>query len=210
MRLILGCFLTLLVAVQSHADFVFKLSDTNVNAGSPNVRDLFISAAPGDGFQALSYVEFNASAALGAGNSAISGFTLDGGFGTNFLYGTSSVSLSSGVLSARLYSTGTLGAPTSGNQVRLGSLAFNGGSLGNVTALTFSDPGVVSLASSGGNNAIAIVGGAGSPIDSQVFGVPQNVLNITAVPEPTSFALLSLVGVGGAAWRLRKRSRATK
>jgi hypothetical protein len=181
--------------------FSFTLGNPTGVEGTSITRSLFISALPGDGFTSLQQAEFNLSVGAGA---TISSFSIDPTMTGSFVFTPASTAVITGGgtgLTGRLYSS-TAGTASVSNGVKLGDLTLALGTPGNVN-LTFLDPGP-SPSNPGGNNVSVNLG---SPIDTQVFGSPQNVIgvSITAVPEPTSLVLLSLVGIGGAAWRLRKR-----
>ena len=205
---------TLLLLQQSAmADYMFSLELPTYNsslAGTTVNQDLFLVATTPNELVSAGTTQFNLNAASGAGNTKITGFTRDTAFGTNLAGSISNHTVTANGVEVRLY---TNAAPAASNRVRLGSVQFQLGNAGSATALTFVDPGPLPGTPSG-NNVVARVPGVPpndrtEVLDSFVFSPANSSFsaNVAAVPEPSSFALLTL-GVLGMASRRRRRPAA--
>ena len=171
---------------QTFAGLMFTISNPEGNSGDTITRDLFITALAGDGFSSLTQAEFNLTASAGA---TITNFTIDSAMTGNTMFFPQSTAVITGGgtgLAGLLYAN-SAATPAVSNQVKLGQITLALGNVGTAT-LTFSDPGATFTSPSGNNVNI------NSPfrnVDNEVFGAPQNIVNvsITAVPEPSSMLL---------------------
>jgi hypothetical protein len=191
MRLLLVLALATMLQTSAIASFSFVIdlpTEFDLSqAGTTVSRDVFLAAAPADNFVSANTVEFNLDAAQAPGNTTITGFSIDNAnFPGGLFTGPSSATLTATGVNARLYSNGT---PSVANQIRLGSVSLLLGTGGNSTQLTFSDPGATAQSPSGNN--VNVFAPLQTNIDSQVFPSFANV-NVSAVPEPSSLALLGL------------------
>ena len=210
MRVACLFFALCLLPAGVRAEYMFQLdiptSYASGLAGATVTQDLFLVASGTDNLNSAGQTEFNLNGETGSGKTKITSFTADSQFpGIPPFFTTSSTLTPTGV-QVRLYTTG---APATLNRVRLGSIEMLLGGTGSTTAFTFSDPGVSSTAPFGENVIISPTSGTYTTIDSMVFSGSSAGFsaNVAAVPEPSSFALLTL-GVLGMASRRRRRPAA--
>lgn len=88
-------------------------------------------------------------------------------------------------------------------RINVGSVTFNSGASLGTTQIAFTDP------SPGGFSNVTLLFGPGSPgtaadMDSVVFA-GSSPISVTAVPEPSSMALVAVVGAGLFAARRRRK-----
>jgi PEP-CTERM motif len=167
---------------------------SNLNPGQTVTTGVYVTATAPDVLNVLSGANFVLTGT--GGNTTMTTFT------SSNLFGTNPGSPAGNVLNHA--ATSGFAAPVA-NRVRIGDLSFLAGSLGSVTTFSFSDPN----STPGVDNMFATINGTGAAqsIDSLVFAGPSSVtFSVTAVPEPSSIALLAVSGIGAIAVR-RYRNR---
>jgi len=195
---LLGFLAAMVSAGSTQAAFVFEISPlTSVGVGQTLSTDIFVTATGATdiaAFASLGSMSFNLS---GTGSSVtISSWTKNAAFNLGAVSGVpSGTTLNQGL-------TLNLGgvAAVSG-RVRLGTINFLGNTVGN-TVFSFIDPSPAPA----DNVSYLTPLGASVSLDSQVFSAPSS-FTVTAVPEPSTFFLIGLVGAGSFAFR---RFRKTK
>lgn len=173
----------------------FDNQNTTANIGSTASVAVILEETAGTSF--FNEGTFSASFSITNSNSSVASIT---SFTPNALLNSSPIinvgpTGGSFVISAPVFGTGVTGA-----QRTLGTLAFNVASEGTTNFQLGLHP---------GNNISELSFGSFptfTPIDLNSGSVPVTFQtgSITAVPEPTSMALVAVAGAGLAGWRLRR------
>lgn len=188
----LGLLAVLVMASTSQAGFIFELEQPNytgLNPGQTVTTNLFVRATAGEAFQSLNGVAFNLVGT--GGNTTIASFTRNPAWLTGSNGTPSGSTLNQGSLSGFV-------APDGTGRALVGSLSFTVGSALSNTTFQFIDPQAAPV-----TNVSGFIGGVSTSLDSQVFASPS--VSFSAVPEPSSFGLLSLVGLGFVRSRFRRK-----
>lgn len=213
MRLFRVMILVLGMAVGSSAQagFLFQLDAPSFVLASPGVvsTGIYVTATGADvaTFNNVRSISFNL---VGSGG----GTTITSWVPNPATFPTGTVATIPNPPTSSLLQTSQIdlfGIPTGGS-VRIGTLNFNVAA-GTTTTFQFNDPNPPPVGNPNGGIANVLVFNGGTPIsiDTQVFASPTIGFSVTAVPEPSSIALLALVGAGGlVAHRIRKKKQIIK
>jgi len=190
---VVGLLWLLTISSQVQAGFIFEFDQpnyTDLTAGSTLTTNLYVRATAGEAFTALQGVSFNMVGS--GGDTTIASWTINPQLTTLFGTGSTPTGLT-------LNQSGVFGnTSVTSARATVGSLSFTVGSVGSTTTYVFNDPNPGNV-----DNVQAVVGGVSTPLDSFVFASPS--ISISAVPEPSSFGLLGLIGLGLVRSRFRRK-----
>jgi PEP-CTERM motif len=191
---LMGLFVGMVSAATTQAGFIFEVDPlTSVQLGNTLSTSLYVTATtPADvaAMASLSSMSFNLSGT--GGTATISSWTKNPSFNLGAASGVpAGATLNQGL------TLSLVGVPAVAGRVKLGDINFLGNSVGD-TVFRFEDPNPAPTE----NVTYLTTTGTAVSLDSQVFtGASNFTVNVTAVPEPSTFALIGLVGSGAFAWR---------
>jgi hypothetical protein len=198
-------FLSLMVAVvvstsNCYAGFLFTVdapsSYSAGQAGTQVTQNVYLSATPNDTLQSLAATNFE---------MVFSGSTSGVSFSRNLAFDgvSSGVATIANGFRVTLSASGFPGVAAVSNQVLLGSVTMNLGTAGSSTVIDFNP------ATQGSNILGNFNNGGLAVLDTAAPAVfdSQASINITAVPEPSTMALIGLAGVGFVAFRRMRKSK---